>query len=137
MRSSRRVEPTEADHQKAVFEWASIAAGSDARLKLLFHIANGGKRNIVVAKKLRAEGVRAGVPDLFLPVARAAYNGCFIELKRQGGRLSPAQRLWKGLLEGQGYMVCVCYGADEAINVITAYLQLGDRGQNGSTGNHP
>jgi len=55
-------------------------------LELIHSIPNGGARHIAVAAKLRAEGVRAGVPDIFLPVPRGSAHGLYIELKRKGGR---------------------------------------------------
>lgn len=82
---------------------------------LYFAIPNGGNRNIVTATKLKAEGVKAGVPDLFFPSLRL-----FIELKRtKGGKVSPAQRDMATRLESCGYRVVVCKGAREAVDVIT------------------
>lgn len=54
-----------------------------------FAIPNGGKRNVIVAQKMKAEGVRAGIPDLCLPVMRGGYGGMYIELKA-GKRHNPA-----------------------------------------------
>ena len=42
-------------------------------LELLYHVPNGGSRNKAEASKLKRMGVRAGVPDLVLPVPRAGY----------------------------------------------------------------
>ena len=82
---------------------------------LYFAIPNGGNRNIITASKLKAEGVKAGVPDLFLPSLRI-----FIELKRaKGGKVSPAQKDMAQRLEACGYRVVVCKGAKEAVDVIT------------------
>ena len=47
----------------------------------MFHIPNGGSRNKLEASNLKKQGVKAGVPDLFLPVGRGSYHGLFIELK--------------------------------------------------------
>jgi hypothetical protein len=70
-------------------------------------------------------GVRDGVPDILLPVARAGYTGLAIELKRSiGGRVSPEQQKWLSRLEEQGWQTYVCYGADEAIRVISTYMQM-------------
>lgn len=80
-----------------------------------FAIPNGGNRNIITASKLKAEGVKAGVPDLFLPSLRI-----FIELKRaKGGKVSQAQKDMATRLEACGYRVVVCKGAKEAVEVIT------------------
>jgi hypothetical protein len=62
---------------------------------MLFAIPNGGARHKAIAGKLRAEGVRAGVPDICLPVPRGEYHGLFIELKRpKGGHVSEEQEAW-------------------------------------------
>ena len=64
-------------------------------LALLFSVPNGGYRNAVTAKILQAEGVRAGVPDLILPVPRSPYCGLAIEMKSARGRLSDSQKWWR------------------------------------------
>jgi hypothetical protein len=71
-----------------------------------------------------AEGLRSGVPDLCLPVARGGWHGLYIELKRQdGGRLTDAQRGWLEALSEEGYRAVLCRGFDEASEVILAYLR--------------
>ena len=80
--------PTEADEQIALFEWAALQSGRFPELTLLHHVPNGGSRNKIEAARLRAQGVKSGVPDLCLPVARGGNHGLYIELKRQrGGRI--------------------------------------------------
>ena len=64
-------------------------------LALLHHIPNGGHRARKTARDLARSGVRAGVPDYCLPVARGGAHGLYLELKRlHGGRVSPEQREW-------------------------------------------
>lgn len=113
---------TEHDIQKSLIRWRDLSQKSRPELGLLFAIPNGGARHVVVAKKLKDEGVLAGVPDLFLPVARGGYHGLFIELKRQGGRLSEAQRNMIGKLETQNYAIVICYDLSQAIEAINDYL---------------
>jgi len=115
--------PTEDEEQILLMQWAQYQR--DPRVALLFHIPNGGIRNIATAKRLKTLGVRAGVPDLFLPVPNATYHGLWIELKRRrGGVISALQLEWIEALRKQGYLVIVAKGAGEAIDAITAYLQL-------------
>lgn len=116
--------PTEADEQIALFEWAALQSGRFPELALLYHVPNGGSRNKIEAARLRAQGVKSGVPDLCLPVARGGNHGLYIELKRQrGGRISEEQVRWiDGLLE-QGYAAAICKGWQEAASVIIDYLQ--------------
>lgn len=123
----------EHDAQAAVFQWAKLAESRFPELQLLMAIPNGGHRHIAVAKKMRDEGVKAGVPDMCLPVARGGYHGLFIEMKsadsrprREGskGPLSEEQRRWLQALNDQGYRASVCFGSREAIDLLTQYLSL-------------
>ena len=83
-----------------------------------YAIPNGGKRNKRVAQKLKAAGVRRGVPDLCFPAWFL-----YIEMKRSdGGKgLSTDQKLWKVYLERVGYTVLVCDGRDDAIRQMKEF----------------
>lgn len=122
---TRNVPPTADEHleQCALIDWHLLAQKKDPRLDLLFAIPNGGKRNKLVAVKLKREGVKPGVPDLMLPVPARGFHGLFIEMKRQvDGTVRKTQREWLDKLDAQGYHVVVCRGCDEAIDVLTWYL---------------
>ena len=112
-------------HQVDVFEWAAYQTGKYPGLGLMFAIANGGHRHIAVARKLKAEGVKAGVPDICLPVPRGAYHGLFIEMKSMKGKTTKEQDDWLVRLGNQGYKTAVCRGAEAAIGVIKAYMEAG------------
>lgn len=114
---------SEGDEQEALFEWASIKTAALPELALLFHIPNGEYRDKGTAAKLKRQGVKAGVPDLFLPVARGGYHGLFVELKRtNGGTVSNSQKQWIKELEKKGYAAGVCHGWLSASRVIEQYL---------------
>lgn len=116
--------PTEAQEQTMLFEWARFQRGRYPELDLLFHIPNGGSRNKAEAARLKAEGVKAGVPDLCLPVPRGHFHGLYIELKRKrGGRIDPAQTAWLEGLMKQGYSVAICKGWEAAVDIILNYLE--------------
>ena len=116
-------QPTEEQEQAAIFEWVRIMQNQYPELSLLHHIPNGGYRAPATAAKLKAQGVKAGVPDLCLPVARGGWHGLYIELKRrQGGKLSPNQTDWLAELEYQGYRAVVAHGAEAACDIILRYL---------------
>ena len=105
----------------AVLRWPALAV-VDGRLPY-FAVPNGGKRHIATAKKLKAEGVRAGVPDLAIMVPRGRRPGLFIEMKvKKGGVHSKAQKAWDVGLYSVGYATAVCKGADAAIETISHYL---------------
>jgi len=111
--------------QCALFRWAEYQSHSYAmpELALMFAIPNGGLRSKATAAKLKAEGVKAGVPDLCLPVARGEYHGLWIELKAGRNKPTPAQGAWHGHLSAQGYRVAVCYSWEAARDVIEEYLR--------------
>lgn len=93
---------------------------------LLIHIPNGGSRkNAYEGWRLKEQGVRAGVSDLFLPVVSHGYAGLWLEFKAAPPNNSPvsqAQRDWLNLVKAQGYAVTVCLGAPAALAAICAYL---------------
>lgn len=89
----------------------------------VFAIPNGGSRDRREAARLTAQGVKKGVPDLFIPRAAGKFHGLFIEMKREkGGRLSPDQAEWIALLRREGYAAYACAGFDNARAVIDRYL---------------
>ena len=113
------IETTEASIQSAFFEWISLYP----RIRLItFAVPNGGSRNCLEAKNLKAQGVTAGVPDIFMAVPCNGYHGLFIELKSKNGRLSEYQKIWIDNLNDRAYKAVVCYSLDEAINAVREYL---------------
>ena len=104
MQKNKMPVPTEAQEQMTLFSWAAMQSGKYPELNLLYHVPNGGSRHKAEAGRLRAEGVKAGVPDLCLPVARGQYHGLYIELKRQrGGRISEEQVRWIDGVAGRSF----------------------------------
>lgn len=147
---------TEHGNQEAIFSWANIASeygyilAQDDRmytdskfvelqskphynpfvdLKLMYAIPNQIP-NAVVAARMKAEGVKSGVPDIFLPVARYGKHGLYIELKRNKnvdkkmakGRIAANQSAYALALIEHGYQVELCYGWEEARDVLIRYM---------------
>ena len=109
----------------ALFQWAAIS--NHPELDLLHASANGGHRVKSVAAKLKSSGVKPGVPDIFLPVARHGYFGLFIELKKPkdttpAGRPTKQQLEWLQQLSSSGYLAVLCVGWEAAKQTITDYL---------------
>ena len=76
----------------------------------IFAIPNGGGRSASQGASLKAEGVQAGIPDLFVPAWLL-----WVEMKREtGGVVSPIQRDWIAYLEGIGHRVIVGRGFEDA-----------------------
>ena len=120
--------PTEHQSQVTVIDWCNAHAHLHPALSRIFAIPNGSNKSIVAAMKFKREGLKPGVPDLFLPWQIADYGGAFIEMKRKGGSLSDAQIEWVDWLRVEaGYVVFVCWSADEAIQCIKNYLCLHDK----------
>jgi len=113
---------TEHAHQCAVMCWAANNFTTWPLLKLLFAIPNGGERNPIVAGRLKAEGVKSGVPDLFLPVARHGFHGLFIEMKKPKGTIGPNQPQWEADLKAQGYGHLFSYGWEQAASALEWWL---------------
>ena len=113
--------PSEDQEQAALIRWFQAQY---PRIKnRLFAIPNGAHKSRYAASRFTAAGLRAGVPDLFLPVARGGYHGLFVEMKRlKGGVVSDAQKDWIEYLNRAGYLAVVCSGCDQAREKITAYM---------------
>lgn len=121
-RAQARVKPTEAQEQTTLFEWSAWNIGKYPELWFLHHVPNGGSRNKLEAMSLKRQGVKAGVSDIFMPVARRGYHGLYVELKAIGGRVSDNQAEWINRVRAQGYAAFVCYGAVEAVGKLEWYL---------------
>ena len=113
---------TEREHQVALFTWAKAREGQ-LPVDVLYHCPNGGHRNIIVARRLKSEGVKSGVPDLFLPVARKGFHGWFGELKAEKGKLSFNQEYWRYRLLQEGYKWGVFYDWRDAADDLEEYLK--------------
>lgn len=121
----------EAQHQRALIAWARLArlpAAADIEpgatvADYLIAIPLGGLRSPIEAALLRAEGAKAGVSDLLLPIARQGAHGLWLELKRPGGgHETDAQRAWRSRMERAGYRAIVCHGWDEAREALLRYV---------------
>lgn len=92
----------------------------------LHHTPNGGLRNKSEAIRLKAQGAKAGIPDLQLTMARGGYFGLFIEFKAtvKPAPVSLEQQACIGRLNDQGYLAVVCRGHFDAMECLRAYLAL-------------
>jgi hypothetical protein len=115
---------SEATEQEHVVSWCFHREGIYPELKWLHHCPNGGKRGNAEAKRLKAQGVKAGVPDLNLPYPKGGYIGLYIEMKYDNGKIEPEQKEWIKAMKAAGHFACVCYGYDYAIKVIEEYVTL-------------
>jgi len=124
----------EGGHQKAVFVWAAWSLGKYPALRWLHSSQAGAKMTPATAGKMKAEGMKAGVPDIFLDVPRRGFNGLRIELKvpeqrntkgtiaKSKGVLSAEQKEWLAHYTASGFCAHVCYGWEDTVRVIESYL---------------
>lgn len=115
---------SEATEQMRVIDWCRWHENRYPALQLIHHIPNGGSRNTLEAANLKAEGVKAGVPDLFLPVPLGEYHGLYVEMKWGKNKTTEKQNWWLEHLAQQGYKTDVCYSAEAALIRITKYLGI-------------
>lgn len=114
-------------------EQVTVIQYCDCKRIPVFHIPNGGSRNTREAAHLKRQGVRPGIPDLCIPVARGAYHSLYIEMKTLKGRATDNQRGWIAELRKQGHCAYVCKGADSAMRLIDEYMALEEGERIGSS----
>jgi len=99
--------------------------------EMMHAIPNGGTRDKAEAARFKLEGVKAGIPDIFLPYAASPYHGLYIEMKKPGrekesqGGCSDKQMEKIHHLTSQLYKVSVCYDWLTAVEQIHSYLYEG------------
>jgi len=114
---------TELSEQQAVIDWCVINSGRFPELKTIYHIPNEGKRSRIGGRELRSAGLKAGVPDLCLPVSRGGWNALYIEMKLDKTKKCSKEQIEFQKLLKQFHNGCVvAYGADEAISYLRQYL---------------
>ncbi len=117
-------DPTEHDIQSAFVEIAILNEKHHRELTKLYAIPNGGYRSKSEGMRLKAEGVKAGFPDMALDVARQGYHGLKLEFKRgKGGKVNEDQLRWHDELIAEGYFVAVVRSVEEAMLATSWYLQ--------------
>lgn len=116
---------TETQEQINLIKWGQQPSIREQfpELALLFHIPNEREDKVQTAI-LKRMGVKRGVPDLCLPVPSGKYHGLFLEMKKGGGRASGDQLWWLEHLKANGYATAVCYGWEQASEVLKWYLSL-------------
>jgi hypothetical protein len=90
--------------------------------KLLFSCPNGGSRNIIEAKNLKAQGVKSGVADVLLLIPKKGYANLCLEFKTSKGRQSDEQKEFQRQIEGAGGKYVIVRSVKQAIDVVKWYL---------------
>jgi len=114
--------PLEHTEQANFFKAARLILG--IYYPLIFAIPNGGKRTGRDGKGKQREGLKKGVPDIFLAMPKIGYHGLFIEMKRlKGSTTSDEQKAYIKLLNRTGYKAVICKGYAKAVEVLRDYLK--------------
>lgn len=90
---------------------------------IIYAVPNGGKRNAVTGAILKAEGVLAGVADLFVAKATPHHHGLYIEMKTAKGRQADSQRAFEQAVTREGYRYELCRSFEQFVTIIRTYLQ--------------
>lgn len=121
-RPKRRDDP-EHREQVRLFVWIDTEQ-DDEIIKQAYAVPNGGKRGPLTAKKMKAEGVRAGELDINLDVPRGGWCGLRIELKAEGGYVTPIQRARINQHRANGFAAEPCFGWEAARDTLREYARL-------------
>lgn len=114
---------TELTEQIRVMQYCKSMEAYDKDYSMIYHIPNEGNRKQKTGSNLVKAGLKKGVPDICVAVPKMGMHGLYIELKKdKQSKVSKEQIEWIKRLNQQKYIATVCYGADEAINLIIAYM---------------
>ena len=78
---------------------------------MVFSTQNGLRTSPKQAGKAKAEGMMSGVPDVC--IVRQGGSVAFIEVKKEGGYLSPTQREFRDWCGANGVPFAVCRSVDD------------------------
>ena len=124
MKPRARPRHYEAQAQAALITWMGYETRKHPELAYLYSIPNDIRTTPRRAARAKAMGMKAGVPDLCLPVPRGIWHGLYIEMKHGTNKATPAQEDFLRFLGRVGYATCVCYSAQIARDKILTYLNL-------------
>jgi hypothetical protein len=106
---------TEAQEQAKVIAWCNAQPEPVPYIVARNETSRGGRWR-------KWEGNLKGIPDVFIPLMSDGFGGLFIEMKQEGGRMSPEQEKWINRLNHAGYYATTCWSAEDAIRTIEDYL---------------
>lgn len=110
----------EHDIQVALMRWMRLQHRK--AYKVTYATPNAAKRTPRQGAYMKAEGLKSGVPDICIPIPRKGFGALYIELKREGGKLTDNQAEWLDNLNEAGNMAVLCVGFDAAKDTINSYL---------------
>ena len=105
--------------QQACVKWFRL----QFRDVIIFSIPNGGSRHQKEVSKIKAEGVLAGVSDLFIMKGSRGFHGLFIEMKYGKNKTTEAQDIFLEKAKKERFATAVCYSFEEFVKITTQYLK--------------
>ena len=124
MREGLGLNPSEHTEAVRFMRMVRLHEGRCPELEWLHAIPNGGFRNLTVARKMKGEGVRAGVHDYCWPYRRGEHSGLYLELKSMNGYPTKEQRAFGEFVAGQGFKVVYARGWEDAWRAVAEYAGL-------------
>jgi hypothetical protein len=115
---------TEHQIQAAFFQWVRLKEKSDWRFELIYSVPNFGLRSFQLQKKLKAEGMKAGVWDILIDYPAKGFNFARIETKSIKGKLTASQIKMGELYRKAGGLLYVGKSTDSLINFVENYFDL-------------
>lgn len=121
---------TEHSIQTAFFCWLNTVKLPDT--EWVHAIPNGGARSAASAGRLKAEGVKTGVWDVFvpIPIPDEGYIGMYIEFKRpehrnhKNGGMTDEQFVFGQWAHSKNYKLKLAYTWREAAQALCNYLEV-------------
>ncbi len=110
--------------QAAFFARLGLAEIKHPELKLIYAVPNGGNRNVITATFLKREGVKKGVADVCIPIARKSCHGAYMEFKAGKNKLTPVQNDFLNGVAEQGYEIRAVWTIDQAVEFVKEYLGI-------------
>lgn len=120
----------EHDEQVKFFTYLrSLEADGVGAAGVTFAVPNGARlASLRHAKRIAAEGMKAGVPDIICPVFNSEFTGLAIEMKIPPNKSTAKQLVWQKRLRKHGWKVAECHSAVEALQEFATYNKLETRG---------
>lgn len=123
---TRTIRRPEQAMQIALLQWAELVqVGQHTLADWLTHVPNGAGRSPVEGAILKAMGVKAGMPDLILPIRTSVYAAGYWELKAGNEKPSEAQIERHAMLRAGGAYVTISRRWDDAGRDMLRYLERG------------
>jgi len=113
------------EHWEQCYIFHHVAMNLPFAYEMMFAVPNAGKRAMVERGMLTSQGLRKGVPDIYMDIPTKIYHGLRIELKKTGATnsaLSEEQIHWITKYTQLGFSAHAAFGYKQAIDLIYSYL---------------